>query len=58
MMRKDFEIIAKILAVQINGGSREDIDIILKKENPNYDSERFWKAVETNEVILIDEKLV
>ena len=57
-MRKDFEIIAKILAVQINGGSREDIDIILKKENPNYDSERFWKAVETNEVILIDEKLV
>ena len=50
MSRKDFEIIAEILALY--GSSREnetkksEITRVLKNTNPNFDENRFWDRVE------------
>lgn len=50
MTRKDFEIIAEIVSLyqsKDHGGERESaINAILRKTNPNYNSARFWRAVE------------
>lgn len=56
MTRKDFQVIAEMLgqiafSVDCLGASVEDnkgaIDYHLKQTNPNYNSEKFWKAVES-----------
>lgn len=53
MTRKDFEIIAEMVADLINNDkldpendkTREIIDSWLKRSNPGYKPERFWKYV-------------
>lgn len=48
MTRKHFELIAKIIAKC--GGAPEDekwnINTLLREQNINFDSDRFWKFVE------------
>lgn len=48
MTRKDFVIIAKIIA-KCGGapeGEKYSINAMLREQNSNYDSDRFWSAVE------------
>lgn len=48
MTRKDFVIIAKIIA-KCGGapeGEKYNINAMLREQNSNYDSSRFWDAVE------------
>ena len=49
MTRKDFEIIALIVAKVKRGETRAEIDAVLKETNQNYNSERFWARVEHEE---------
>lgn len=48
MTRKHFELIAKIIAKC--GGAPEsekyNINALLREQNSNFDSDRFWRAVE------------
>lgn len=46
MTRKHFEIVARIIALVETGASREEIDSVLRAQNINYKSERFWRAVD------------
>ena len=46
MTRKDFEIIAKILACT-KVQDKATITRLLKSTNPNFDPERFWARVES-----------
>lgn len=45
MTRKDFVIIANILKLT-EVKDKDGIDALLKATNPNYNSDRFWRAVE------------
>ena len=48
MTRKHFEIIAKIIAIcgGVEVGREYEINAILREQNINFDSARFWRAVE------------
>lgn len=50
MSRKDFEIIAEILALygssRDNKTKKSEITRVLKNTNPNFDENRFWDRVE------------
>lgn len=61
MTRKDFNVLADIIAQTIwsyedlGSGVRENkgaIDCLLKQNNPNYDPDKFWQAVEENVLVL------
>lgn len=48
MTRKHFELIAKIIAVcgGVKVGREYEINKLLREQNANFDSDRFWRAVE------------
>lgn len=46
MTRKDFEIVAEIIAKTRQNAEDWEIDAILRQTNPNYNPARFWRAVE------------
>lgn len=50
MSRKDFEIIAEILALygssRDNKTKKSEITRVLQNTNPNFDENRFWDRVE------------
>ena len=69
MTRKDFEIIAKIVALyeqaylRANDAEKDEkayshayetVDELLKEQNENFDSDRFWGAVNAYQDELID----
>lgn len=49
MTRKDFEIIAQIIAKVKRGETRASINELLTAQNPGFNSDRFWATVEHHE---------
>lgn len=49
MTRKDFEVVAEILGgidKEAVDSRRAEINAVLRTTNPNFDTGRFWNAVE------------